>query len=216
MIDIQKDTPIEYSKQSRDYQVFRFLYTVLFNQLKMHTDQIKNIWTDNVDSKLLDLRAYTLNFIPKYQWENSDLLGVTNCFRYLVRSKGTKGAIEGCLEILARVKGISLTGVNVKVDSATGIVQLIISEEIDDVGNIEDLLRYILPAGCLYEIIKYSRLDSSLTEDIVVDDELSKKAEYKSKDLWLPNDSEGYKIPLQNLDYSTGMLVGDSENDPGN
>ena len=73
MINLEKDTPVEYSKQSRDYQVFVFLYNAIFNQAKMYVDLIKNIWTDNIDTKLLDLRSYTLNFIPKFEWENQDL-----------------------------------------------------------------------------------------------------------------------------------------------
>lgn len=43
MINLEKDTPVEYSKQSRDYQVFVFLYNALFNQVKMYVDLIKNI-----------------------------------------------------------------------------------------------------------------------------------------------------------------------------
>ena len=166
MIDLEKDTPIEYSKQSRDYQVFRFLYTVLFNQVKMYADLIKNIWTDNIDPKLLDLRAYTLNFIPRYQWDNSDLLGTTNNFKYLLRTKGTTGAIKSCLEILARVHGIELTGTNVEV-IGPGKIRLILNEKVADTGSIEDLLRYILPAGITYEIIKYSQEDSNVYENIV-------------------------------------------------
>ena len=43
MIDAVKDTPIEYSKQSRDYQVLALIYTILFNQPKMFADLIKQI-----------------------------------------------------------------------------------------------------------------------------------------------------------------------------
>ena len=226
MIDLTKDTPIEYSKQSRDYQVFTFLYNSIFNQAKMYTDLTKNIWTDNIDDKLLDLRARTLNFIPKFQWENNDLLGITNCFRYLLRTKGTASAIQKCLEILSRVHGISLKGVNVQV-VADNVVRLIISEEIDDVGNIEDLLRYILPAGMLYEIIKYSEIDSNVVTEIVVRSNFDSERSgtyYKTGELYLPTGvnapdlPEDYKIPRQisdnispNIltDYSTSRIVSD-------
>ena len=190
MINIEKDTPVEYSKQSRDYQVFSFIYTILFNYTKMYVDLVKNVWTDNIDSKLLDLRAYTLNFIPKFQWDNSDLLGVTNCFRYLLRTKGTKNAIQSCLEILARVRGITLTGLSVQI-TEDNLVQLILNEDVADVGNIEDLLRYILPAGTTYEIIKYSRLNSTVKPtEIVVDNVVymaDGKNEYQSNEFVIPN-----------------------------
>ena len=132
------------------------------------------------------------------------------------------------MEILARVRGIELNGLDVTVED--GIVVFTINEEIADVGNIEDMLRYILPAGCLYEIVKYSRLDSSTSTDIVVDTNkdsegnylVNKIGEYTSNQLVLPpKDGDGpgthgdgkqdYAIPLQNIDFSTGMIVTDGD-----
>lgn len=199
MINLEKDTPVEYSKQSRDYQVFVFLYNAIFNQAKMYVDLIKNIWTDNIDTKLLDLRSYTLNFIPKFEWENQDLLGVTNCFRYLVRTKGTEDAIKKSLEILSRIKGIDLIpGSDSRIIVENGVVKLLVSEEIDDIGNIEDLLRYILPAGMPYEIVKYSRVSTRFKNDIVVDSKFEKSGELKSEKIFLSTkeSSEGiYPVP---------------------
>ena len=40
MIDIIKQTPAEYSEQSRDYQVIARLYTALFNYSKMYIDDL--------------------------------------------------------------------------------------------------------------------------------------------------------------------------------
>lgn len=199
MINLEKDTPVEYSKQSRDYQVFVFLYNALFNQVKMYVDLIKNIWTDNIDTKLLDLRSYTLNFIPKFEWENQDLLGVTNCFRYLVRTKGTEDAIKKALEILSRIKGIDLIpGSDSRIIVENGIVKLLVSEEIDDIGNIEDLLRYILPAGLPYEVIKYSRVSTSFKDKIVVDSKVTSEGAIKSEKIFISTreSSEGiYPVP---------------------
>ena len=209
MIDLEKDTPVEYSKQSRDYQVFRYTYNTIFNQVKMYVDLIKNIWTDQIDDKLLNLRSYTLNFIPRYGWDNSDLRGVTNNFRYLLRSKGTKEAIKSCLEILARVKGISLVGTDVEV-IGPGKIRLIVNEEIADVGNVEDLLRYILPAGCVYELVKYTRQDTSIEEQIIVDSLFDNSKTYQTIDLYIPEDQDSYNIPFSNNSlarYETGMPI---------
>ena len=219
MIDLIKDTPVEYSKQSRDYQVFRGVYNSIFNQVKMYTDLINGIWTDHIDNKLLDLRSYTLNFIPKFEWDNDDLRGVTNCFRHLLRTKGTKGAIKECLEILSRVHGISLGITDVEL-TEDGAVQLTISEDIADIGNIEDLFRYILPAGLTYEIIKYKVIDSAAQANIVVDNRLYVDSEYATSELYLPNSKKGYAIPRKLatsessgslVDYSTGMIVTDGK-----
>ena len=67
MINLTKDTPVEYSQQSRDYQVFRFVYDAIFNQSKMFIDLMKNIWTDHIDDKLVPLRASNLNFVPQFE-----------------------------------------------------------------------------------------------------------------------------------------------------
>jgi hypothetical protein len=40
MIDIIKQTPEEYSLQSRDYQVLARLYTAVFNYSKMYIDNL--------------------------------------------------------------------------------------------------------------------------------------------------------------------------------
>ena len=209
MINIQKDTPVEYSKQSRDYQVFSFLYTLLFNQPKMFTE-------------LLSPRAYTLNFIPKYEWNNDDFLGVTNNFKYLMRGKGTTGAIESALRILARIKGLSSVGIKAEQGDEPGTIRLILSEEIANVSNIEDLFRYIFPAGCVYEIVKFSRYDSNAKLDIVAEDsvKINNPTTYAIHDLHIP-DSEGYAIPLctnsegLSINYITGMIVTDGYDSEG-
>ena len=214
MIDLEKDTPIEYSKQSRDYQVFKYVYNALFNQVKMYTDLIRNFWTDDIDNKLLLLRSYTLNFIPYYQWTDNDLRGATNNFKYLMRRKGTKSAIKDCLEILARIKGISLIGTDVQVTD-TGLIKLYINEEIADTGNIENLLRYILPAGHYYEIIKYSKQSGDVETDLIVDNSFGLASEgnggldsyYYSYDLYLPTDGETYKLPVYTYNYQPGMII---------
>jgi len=65
MIDVIKQTPSEYSKQSRDYQVLARLYTALYNLSKMYTDNM-SVWSLNIDNKLSVLRSKTLNFDPKH------------------------------------------------------------------------------------------------------------------------------------------------------
>ena len=52
MIDIIRQTPHEYSAQSRDYQVLARLYTALYNYVKMYIDNL-SIWDTNIDNKKL-------------------------------------------------------------------------------------------------------------------------------------------------------------------
>ena len=105
MIDIIKQTPIEYSAQSRDYQVLARLYSALFNVSKMYIDDL-SIWNNDIDNRLTTLRAKTLNFDAYHSWDEDDLEAVTSCFKYLVRNKGTLKTIEYCVNILMKIQGI--------------------------------------------------------------------------------------------------------------
>ena len=105
MIDVIAQTPIEYSKQSRDYQVIARLYTALYNLSKMYIDDM-SVWDANIDNKLSHLRAKTLNFHPKHAWDYDTLDAAVSCLKYLVMRKGTKPAIEDCVIILQRVNNL--------------------------------------------------------------------------------------------------------------
>lgn len=194
MIDLRKDTPVEYSQQSRDYQVFRFVYNALMNQIKMYADLTNNVWTDYVDDKLLPSRSFNLNFIPLYEWQNDDLRGATNYFKHVLRTKGTKDAILQCLFILSRIKGISANVVDVQIEN--GVIRLIVDERIGNeyLAEIEDLFRYIFPAGMLYEIVKHSRFDSDLYTSIVADNNTANLDSYQTEELYMPDSESEYNI----------------------
>ena len=226
MINLETNTPREYSEQSRDYQVFVFVYNAIFNYVKMYADLFTNIWTDNIDDELLDLRAYTLNFIRKFDWNNDDLRGVTNCFRYLLRTKGTKGAISMALQILSRIKGIKLVDPDHAVEEIeSGLIRLLVSEDVEDLGNLEDLLRYILPAGILYEVVKYAEINSDTETKIVIDHKLTSEGVYTSDKIVITNSSTDTPatnpIPRHNtggtsiVNYDTGLIITDGSNNEG-
>ena len=65
MIDVIKQTPREYSAQSRDYQVLARLYSALFNVSKMYIDNL-SVWNNDIDNRLATLRAKTLNFDARF------------------------------------------------------------------------------------------------------------------------------------------------------
>ena len=102
MIDVIAQTPIEYSKQSRDYQVIARLYTALYNFNKMYIDDM-TVWDANIDNKLSHLRAKTLNFHPKHAWDYDALDAAVSCLKWWIRHKGTRKAIEEVIEILIRI-----------------------------------------------------------------------------------------------------------------
>ena len=161
MIDIIKQTPAEYSAQSRDYQVIARLYTALYNYVKMYIDNL-SIWDTNIDNRLITLRARTLNFITEHSWdiENNSLEAITTCFKYLMRNKGTVKALEYCVDILMRLENISGKELSQVITMYNYNVTIRVPENLLTLGVIEDLVRYLLPAGLTYNIIKYKSYDA--------------------------------------------------------
>lgn len=154
MIDIVKQTPFEYSSQSRDYQVIARLYTALFNYVKMHIDNM-SIWDTNIDNKLTGLRSKTLNFEPDHTWDLDDLEAVTTCFKYLMRNKGTVAALEYCVDILMRIENIVGESEVETVSMSNYNVTIRVPDDLFTLGIIEDLVKYLLPSGLTYTIIRY-------------------------------------------------------------
>ena len=166
MIDIVKQTPWEYSSQSRDYQVIARLYTALFNYVKMHIDNM-SIWDSNIDNKLTMLRAKTLNFNPDHSWDLDDLEAVTTCFKYLIRNKGTVKALKYLVDILMRIENIVGESISDAVVMKYYNVTIRVPEDLLTFGIIEDLVKYLLPSGLTYDIIKYKSYNLS---DVVYTD----------------------------------------------
>lgn len=157
MIDIIKQTPSEYSNLSRDYQTIARLYSLLFNYSKLYIDDL-DIWDNNIDNKLVTLRAKTLNFDAKHSWDLDELEAVTSCFKYLIRKKGSSECFKYCVNILLRSLGLSsvLDEQNITIDQDN--YQVIVRADVTNLtsGIIEDLLTYLLPAGWTYRVIKYT------------------------------------------------------------
>mgnify|MGYP006988847765 CR=1 FL=1 len=179
MIDIVKQTPWEYSSQSRDYQVIARLYTALFNFVKTYIDNL-SIWDTNIDNRLTMLRAKTLNFEPDHSWDLDDLEAVTTCFKYLMRNKGTVKALEYCVDILMRIENIVGESIDNVVTMTDYNVTIRVPEDLFTLGIIEDLVKYLLPSGLTYNIIKYKsyNLNDIIYTDIYYDELASNSGQW--------------------------------------
>ena len=191
MIDVIKQTPIQYSVQSRDYQVLARLYTALYNLNKMYIDDTQ-IWDTNIDNKLSNLRATTLNFIPKHDWDLDELDTIMYCFKYIMKRKGTIQALSFCLTIFLRIK--KLTG---EISDSRGSVEFEDNEVLIKVpgilttsGIIEDLFDYLLPAGLTYRILEYRRYDvGDVPNKVGVSDDVSVLDLFETSEMGIYNDT---------------------------
>ena len=158
MIDIIKRTPYEYSKQSRDYQVLARLYSALFNVSKLYIDNM-DIWDRNIDNRLSVLRARTLNFDPQHDWDLDDLDVVTSCFKYLIKYKGTKQALQYIVSIMMKIRRIDDEIDESTVEIKDNLITIRLEDDLVTLGIMEDIIRYLLPAGYMYRIIEYRSYD---------------------------------------------------------
>ena len=172
MIDVIAQTPIEYSKQSRDYQVIARLYTALYNFNKMYIDDM-TVWDANIDNKLSHLRAKTLNFHPKHAWDYDALDAAVSCLKWWIRHKGTRKAIEEVIEILIRINNLKGKPI-VEIDYNTYTIIIKIPKKLASMGVVEDLLELIIPIGMGYRIIDYVSITDGLQDYFVFKDEIDK------------------------------------------
>ena len=173
MIDVVKQTPLEYSKQSRDYQILARLYSAIFNLSKMYIDDM-SVWEKDIDNKLSILRARTLNFKTTHTWDQDELEEITYCFKYLMRNKGTKLALEACINIIMKINHIDVNPDSNLVSIDGHEITINIEGGTTNLGVIEDLLKYLLPAGVTYRVNTYKTYSVSrgaLFNDVFISDE---------------------------------------------
>ena len=187
MINTVKMTPEQYSVQSRDYQVIARLYTALFNLSKMYIDN-NHFWTNDIDKKLSKLRAYSLNFRTKYDWDLEDLKVVSSCFKYLMFRKGTRQALRYCIYILMRIKNLEGTITDNSIEVDDNLITIKIPENLTSLGAIEDLIKYLIPAGFSYRIIEYQEFNPNAVTNI--------SAYYDSTDV-MTGTIESYKLTIR-------------------
>lgn len=172
MISVQKYTPEVYYNNSRDFQAIGRVCEVLYNYILMNIDNMIGLpISDNTNTTLLDLALLTIGFDRHHNYTNVDLVKLSEIFKYIMKIKGTKKAIEEIVFLLLRSQNIeeeafilnihSLNGelrtTSWKPDSSTGKVDtfsidLYVSNKLKDIVLIEDVFDYILPAGFIYHI----------------------------------------------------------------
>lgn len=200
MIDFIKQVPTVYSQESRDYQIMAKLYDALFNASKFYSDSILSLHRNKFIS-VADLKCANSNFFPSIDWENYILDAVSSGFTWLVKHKGTRMAIESCINILLRlfeipqnhkvliISGEAFLNKNYSEDSLleTNSIVIIIPKDLAQIGIVQDLMKYILPVGVSCRVVEIEIIDRAVKTEL----------EYKSmtKPITGIKDSE-FNIPI--------------------
>lgn len=165
MIEVYKQVPRVYYKESRDFQLLGRLFEVIFNHNKMNSDLIyESLISNEPDRKLISLLTYANGFETIHEYDNNDLFRLAKSFRDIISNKGTQKSIEDAIRLLLKSQNIDkkfdVKYVAYEENKETGKkypvfnVEVDIPAELNDIILLEDLFDYILPTGWTYTIIR--------------------------------------------------------------
>ncbi len=181
MISVKKYTPEVYYNNSRDFQAVGRICEILYNYILMNVDNMLGLpVSDNTNPILLDLALLTIGFDRHHNYTNVDLVKLAEIFKYVMKIKGTKKAIEEVIYLLLRSQNIEEEAFILNIHSLFGTIRnrdwepddinpdmfsidLYVSNKLKDIILIEDMFDYILPAGFIYHIYASSTFKREAT-----------------------------------------------------
>ena len=170
----------------------------VFNSSKSYVDMLQyNAICKNTDKRLLDLIAKTIGFEVKRQCDTVDLFILCSVFKYILRRKGTMGAVEDCVRVLLKAQNIDKPfyvyddGTDVETNNKAYNISIYVPSEMADIALLEDMLDYVLPAGYTYVIISTGLNKGGLKDNVAALSDTGDSEDYESSALgrvFMPDD----------------------------
>lgn len=157
---LQHNAPDVYSRKSRDFQLFCNVFDCLFGSLKYDIDSILDV-TDTTffNERLIPYLQTKLGFWTNLKISAESLRIILKGFTYAVRNKGSIKGVEQAVYLFLKVKNIN-TNVHVEVinEDADNPYTVLIGTEasLGDTSILDEILKYILPAGYAYRYVFYA------------------------------------------------------------
>lgn len=239
IIRLQEMTPQIYTEESRDFQLLTRLYDSVFNGMKFDTDSITSlINTKECRTNILQLLQTKLGFFTERKIDDEKLRSILECFPILVRNKGSLKAIKEALYLFLRMYSVSSDmevyylktpfsepfSEEVPCILANGkypennslIIRIHSFQTKPDISVLEELFRYILPAGINY-YIEFDKKDKlpdivlgseDLAELLIVSDNLNSEVRNSGQIFTTDDpDSETSKIAYRVGAVNTASLI---------
>lgn len=180
MFRLQNNVPSTYIEQSRDFQLFCRLYDCINNGVQFDISTITDILDPiKVNDRIVKLLATRVGFITDIDIDNTVLRYILSAYPYIIKNKGTRKGIEAAVNaILHAEHSIKAATVEVVNKPAEGSNQaeysvniytpIILSSKTKKALN--ELLKYILPVGYIFDILPYDKLsgDKPLETDLIL------------------------------------------------
>ena len=171
MFRLQNNVPSTYIEQSRDFQLFCRLYDCINNGVQFDISTITDILDPiKVNDRVVKLLATRVGFITDIDIDNTVLRYILSAYPYIIKNKGTRKGIEAAVNaILHAEHSIKAATVEVINKPAEGSNQaeysvniytpIILSSKTKKALN--ELLKYILPVGYVFDILPYDKLSGN-------------------------------------------------------
>lgn len=180
MFRLQNNVPSTYIEQSRDFQLFCRLYDCINNGVQFDISTITDILDPiKVNDRVVKLLATRVGFITDIDIDNTVLRYILSAYPYIIKNKGTRKGIETAVNaILHAEHSIKAATVEIVNKPAEGSSQagysvniytpIILSSKTKKALN--ELLKYILPVGYIFDILPYDKLsgDKPLETDLTL------------------------------------------------
>lgn len=225
MIKLQNLTPSIYYQHSRDFQFIGRLYDIVLNSVKTNTNILYNLpFNTDTNTKVLDLLASTLGFQELHNYNIDQLKAVCSSFTEVLRNKGNVRSIQLACTLVLSAEGIEQEPeISWKDDDqGTFMLYIYISPKLSNLNLLRDILDYILPAGLSYNIIRRTNIDTPVTTNMTIANNvivtkvprtsISKVVDYTRLDL--SQDPAMYDAASENKENKADYYYSDAHNPP--
>ncbi len=173
MIKTQKSVPEVYYNRSRDFQLLGRTYDIIFNYMKMNADLIENNpLSDDVDDTLVPLLCTSLGFKETHEYNTKQMKGLCSIFIQCLRRKGSMASIQELLNLLVNVENEN-DEAYAEVDMYDPyLLNIYMPLSIPDTSLFEDMLKYILPAGMSYRLVREVRVKKEVEDYVYLESDL--------------------------------------------
>lgn len=185
---LQEHLPDVYSRKSRDFQLLCNVFDCMNDGVKFDIDSIRDITdTELCNERLLNFLQTKLGFFTDKTMNTRTQRIVLKAFPYLIKNKGSRKGIEQAIQVFLKTQGITgavsvlTTNKSTVTDisrnditfdriSNVYIVELGIQSKLLDTTILNELLKYIIPAGYIidYSFFKSYNIDEVQTSSDTV------------------------------------------------
>ena len=173
---VEQHVPDVYTRKSRDFQMFCSVLDVLFGEIKFNIDSILDVAdTTKCNQRLLSLLQTKLGFFTNEYIRGNQLREILTAFPAILRNKGSLQGIEQAVRLAMRIEGKNDDcAVVIKNKGTTKnssyIITIGLTDSITNINILNELLKYVVPAGYIVEYGK--KAEGNISTNITTSDSL--------------------------------------------